>query len=433
MKNFSLERQAENIASPLSAEYFREVYSSFSNGNNRAALVGLWSCVVCDLLLKMQELRDLYGDQAAGDILLEIENKRLTNPKSPEWEELLLTRVTARTQLLDPIHAVTFRELRELRHICAHPVLIANTYEMSTPDSDIVLAMMRAVLDGLLTKPALLSKKVFDTLVEDLEQKREFLVDRVELGKYLGAKYLRRAPDSVKRALFKSLWRVCFRSEDPRAVANRPINMKALEVLAENLGKQATSDVRSEQAYFSEISSIPQTMAALLIFLARNPEFYSLLDTSASTVIQAQSRNDQGFRTVTWFLAPSFEHHLEGLKDDLRKRALTITKSTYDALRRIAERQGAVHSVNQVSILAYATSVNYEAADTAFSGLCRPNLSTWSREDFDLFLTECPANDQTWGRYAAHGDHSHVKEQFQAMFPGEWKNPTHDQFAATFD
>lgn len=39
-------------------EYFKEVVSSYINGNYRSATVMLYSVAICDILFKLQELKD---------------------------------------------------------------------------------------------------------------------------------------------------------------------------------------------------------------------------------------------------------------------------------------------------------------------------------------------------------------------------------------
>ena len=48
---------AQKIYSPKSREYFKEVISSYVNGNYRSAIVMLYSVCICDLLFKLQELK----------------------------------------------------------------------------------------------------------------------------------------------------------------------------------------------------------------------------------------------------------------------------------------------------------------------------------------------------------------------------------------
>ncbi|MEF1219159.1 hypothetical protein REH76_15410, partial [Photobacterium damselae] len=70
---FSLETQKRKIYDKRTKRYFEEVYKGYANGCFRSATVMLWSVVVCDLIFKLQELKDLYSDSAAEKILKEIE------------------------------------------------------------------------------------------------------------------------------------------------------------------------------------------------------------------------------------------------------------------------------------------------------------------------------------------------------------------------
>lgn len=55
--------ESENIYFPQIRGYFKEIVSSYDNGNYRSAMVMLYSTIVCDLLLKLKELNEVYSIQ----------------------------------------------------------------------------------------------------------------------------------------------------------------------------------------------------------------------------------------------------------------------------------------------------------------------------------------------------------------------------------
>ena len=67
--------EEENIYFPKTREYFKEVISSYSNGNYRSAIVMLYSVVICDMLFKLKELKDMYNDTVASSLLAFYEEK----------------------------------------------------------------------------------------------------------------------------------------------------------------------------------------------------------------------------------------------------------------------------------------------------------------------------------------------------------------------
>ena len=77
---FTIEDLIEKINEPKSKELFRDVYATYAQGQYRATVVMLWTVVVCDLIYKLQYLRDVYNDSTAISILNEIENKQKKNP-----------------------------------------------------------------------------------------------------------------------------------------------------------------------------------------------------------------------------------------------------------------------------------------------------------------------------------------------------------------
>ena len=69
-------QEIDKIYSPKSKEYFKEVVSSYTIGNYRSAIVMLYTVCLCDLIYKLQELRDVYDDRIAKNIIEAIDKER---------------------------------------------------------------------------------------------------------------------------------------------------------------------------------------------------------------------------------------------------------------------------------------------------------------------------------------------------------------------
>ena len=85
--------EADEIYFPKTREYFKEVISSYSNGNYRSATVMLYSVAICDILLKLKELKDMYNDSTASSILNEIESTQKESASKSSWEKELLEKI----------------------------------------------------------------------------------------------------------------------------------------------------------------------------------------------------------------------------------------------------------------------------------------------------------------------------------------------------
>ena len=167
---FTIEDLIEKIYEPKSKELFRDVYASYTQEQYRATIVMLWTVVVCDLVYKLQYLRDIYNDAIAIDILEKITKNQKKNPKNPEWEKVLLKEICERTNLLDEIEKDNLEYLHNQRHLCAHPI-ITNENILYKPTKELTRSLMRIALEGILLKSPLLSKHYIDTILEDIEKR----------------------------------------------------------------------------------------------------------------------------------------------------------------------------------------------------------------------------------------------------------------------
>lgn len=214
MSNFSIELAADKIYDSRTKEYFQEVLSSYTNGNYRSAVVMLWTVVVCDLIYKLQALRDIYNDATAQSIINHIEQQQKDNPKSSEWEVKLLEQVKTRTELLDNAEEQNLQNLHKNRHLSAHPVLDQADL-LFRPNRETARALSRNTLEGVFMKPPILGKKIVNEFVTDLAAKKDLLPDDKSLKRYLEAKYFQNLGSAVEDYLFRALWKFVFQISTP--------------------------------------------------------------------------------------------------------------------------------------------------------------------------------------------------------------------------
>ena len=123
MSEHSIENLIDNIFSSKTRDYFQEVIQTYYTNCYRSSIVMLYSVVICDLIYKLEELRDVYNDATSKKILLEIEGLQQANPKSPDWENKLVEMIADRTKLLEISDVENINQLQKHRHLSAHPVL----------------------------------------------------------------------------------------------------------------------------------------------------------------------------------------------------------------------------------------------------------------------------------------------------------------------
>lgn len=82
-------------------EYFNEVLSSYITKNYRSSIVMMYSVAVCDIMLKLEELRDSYNDTVASGILEKIQKSMdEQNGSKSKWEWQLIEEVKKKQALL---------------------------------------------------------------------------------------------------------------------------------------------------------------------------------------------------------------------------------------------------------------------------------------------------------------------------------------------
>ena len=415
LDEYSIEQRATQIFDSRTKEYFSEVLSCYAAGNHRSAIVMLWSVVVCDLLFKLQNLVDLYGDDKAKNILAEIGKLQQENERSPVWETKLVESVAEQTQLLDIADRENLLHLQKQRHLAAHPVVNAN-FQLHRPNRDTARALIRNALDSLLTKAPILSKQVVVELVQDLDQASDILIDDKKLKSYLESKYFSRFNPEVEKAVFKALWKFAFRLTDMPSEKNRGINYKALRLLFTRNPPQFRCLIESDKDYFSAIASTGDPVACLIHFLSKEPTIYELLADHAKAAVQHKAESDSSSRCLAWFTEKSLVSHAEKLGEWIASKEYpTIDVPTWEALEEISDSQEWSKLMIGLSIRYYVASSGYNTADSRFSEVIRPRLRRFDISDCISLVEGIQGNSQTWGRGRAASDHVELRTRAKEL------------------
>ena len=422
MYEFSVEQAANKIHDHRSRKYFSEVLNNYFNGNYRSSAVMLWTVVICDLVYKLQYLKEIHNDEKAIAILDEMIDFQTKNPANPNWEMNLIKEIHTRTNLLEDHELDGLETVQKHRHLSAHPVL-KKTDILFTPSREMVLADIRVALDAVLTKPPILTKQVFAELVEDLEKVKDLFAEHSQLKRYLQSKYFSNLNDEVSCQVFKSLWRVTFKTEDKRCDENREINQRALKILFESNRELFTEYLKNNSPYFSEISNNSPLRQAIF-FLGDYPHLFELLSEATREIIKAKSESDIDLLTVSYFLSKNIAEHIQRLINrinDEHEHALTssdIHQSRIRDLRNHAKSAGIEDQVNKLLVTIYINSLNFDAADGLFSKYIKPYLDSFSEEDIQHLIDGIGNNNQTHWRGRANTDHSLVVQRATDIIAG---------------
>jgi len=430
MADFSLEMSAERIVIAQTKEYFAEVLRCYQSESYRSAVVMLWSVVVCDILFKLQEIETQYSDAIASQILDEVRKFQISSPNSPEWEQKLLRRVKERTHLLDPGDFENLNALLAHRHLSAHPVL-TSTDILFAPNRETVRSHIRNALEGVLTKPSIMTKRVFDAFVEDLELYGERFPDEASLAKYLNAKYLSRSLVYVEQGLFRSLWKLVFRSRDPRCETNRTVNFRALNILYKKKRESFRSAIENERDYYSDVDLSGTAFTLLINFVADYPEVFDLFNDAAKTPLETAATKDLDAFAFAWFLDSTVSGHLGRVKDRIQKGGQVLDDAAFKHLYDRAQENGLRDQALDIGIQQFRCSSSFDMANNSYERFIEPYLNEFSATQLESIAKAIDENGQIHGRRRARTDHAAIKPLLDEAFNGKFKYEDFPNFAET--
>ncbi|MGH1374701.1 MAG: hypothetical protein ACRBCK_00010 [Alphaproteobacteria bacterium] len=410
MKEFSLEEISEKIYMPKTKEYFLEVISSYQNSNFRSAVVMLWSVTVCDIVYKLQYLYDLYADAAAKSILDEITQQQNRDSRSSTWEIKLIEDTCAKTNLLGTPQLENLRYLQKQRHIAAHPILNGDR-ELHSPNKETTRALLRNVLDDVLTVPPYYAKGVSNLLIEDLADNAEALNTRDKVKRYLESAYLNKLKPETEIAIFRFLWKMAFKAMNDKAQENRRINTQALLVVWDRNKASLMSRIEIEKDYYSRISSSEQVAKLLINFLARCPEIYSLLSGDAQIIIKHAVETVPTGSIYGFFVKKDLSEYYTDLELWLKDCRYKIDSDAWKLVLAISDTQEWQGEFCKLLSTYYTSSVSYKVADSRFGSAVEPFLYLFERESLLFLLNHVENNPQTYGREAASFDHFLIKQR----------------------
>lgn len=403
--NFEFTQLEEKISHKNTRMYFSEIISSYYNGNYRAVVTLLYSVVICDLVFKLQELRDIFSDSRAQGILTQIEKLQEANPTSPEWEKVIVDEMFASRYVVDTATKIHIEALRNERNLCAHPVL-KYSYELFTPSKEAVYGHITNALTDVLTKSSLHgNKNMFENLIIDIEKNSTSFLNYKDLGKYLSSKYFNSIRNSEEEyRIFKKLWKLVFKLTDKRCNDNRKINRWTMyNILFRDrlyIEQRIREDIKVLQSQLNFDNK--DIMKSLVRFLNVSPTSYRCFSPDTIQIL-----NDK----VEKF-------HLDKISlfkvDDIRTYVLgldTIDVSDAKYITRYLTETDNLHIANQFATKQFLGSRSYDEADSYFDEIISFRLNSLTDDLLRDILEGCNNNGQIYWRRKSRESNNMIRDE----------------------
>lgn len=229
-----MEFDYSKILDDRSREYFQEAVKCYENNCFRAAMSTLYCVCMCDIIYKLEDIRDEHGFVPADEILKEIINSQKTDAHKEAWETLLLDRIKERTALTDDVTYEMINQIRMWRHLSAHPAMDDDN-KLVVPNREKVAGYLQDAYERLLTKSPIYAKsRDLPGLIADviLERREELFEDKVFHG-FVEKEYsISKLPPKDIIRIFQAFWKFELKMVDVREVElGRDINARLLRYI----------------------------------------------------------------------------------------------------------------------------------------------------------------------------------------------------------
>lgn len=420
----------DNVYNSKTREYVQEVITSYAIGNYRSAIVMLYSTAVCDIIYKLQELKDMYNDTVATEILKEVEATRtnLASKSKSKWEWDLIEKIYHKTNLLDDESYNNLEILYRYRNFSAHPAM-NDSFELIAPSQEMTIALIKNTYRDILAKPPIFIKSIVETLTEDLKTKNEIYRDSYnELKRYLNNKYFDRMTNSMKLSTLKAFWKFCFNMpDDENCKNNLAINRKALLVLIEGFEREAVNHIKDNNSNYS-VATDKKCINNLIILLSECPTIYDVLNDDVKIHIEKQVESNIELKVLCWFKFKNLDDYLKYVESD----NCFDTIKNVDLVARVVkhfEYHGEESSLLDCFIETYGKSCRFDDANENYKVLIAPYLGKMNKKHFERLIVVSNENSQIYERRSSKYANDEILKYGLKLLPEDFDFDEYPNFA----
>lgn len=421
----NLAELVEGIYHQKTKEYFEEVLSSYEHQNYRSAVVMLYTVVICDLIFKLNDLKDIHNDLKAKKILEDLEADKEDNPVSPDWENNLIEKAFKEAKLLENDVYTHITTLKRYRNLSGHPVL--NSIEiLHRPNKELVQSLMINMLEGLLTKHPLFTKNVFVPFMVEIERIKNDFSTEERLEIYLESKFLVHFNKEVIEYIFKHLWKIVFKSDGERENKNRNVNYKVLLIIYKRYEETLFEFIKKEIAHFSDFMDENSNILGKFVdFISKYPDVYPLLKEHTRQILTNRIKNKKQLIVKSYFLSDSISTHLRKLDTEFHTTGdfynqpyahyHIFEKIDIEFLFNISRRNEVLPEFYDLMVSHYYHSGQYNTADYTFDHCISPYFKEFSKEQLEVLLHEANSNPQCYEGRFAKSNHKQLLETAKSL------------------
>lgn len=418
--SLGIEEKIETIESSSTKIYFKEVYSSYLNGNYRAAVVTLWSVLVCDAVYKTRRLIDLTDDKWAKQEINKIETLQRANSTSSDWELEIFEGFYTQKKFIGAGEISNIRDIQKKRHLCAHPILSEDD-ALYTPNKELVKSMIINALDDFITRRNYHGKDLFKVILEILVDNSEFYSTPDNIKPFI-EKYLSRATPGSAYKIFKDFWKFSFKLETEEAIKYRSILRNACHHVYSQIKKDPATHqkIKDDLDYFENITFKWSNLSHFFPFLCVNSDFYKKfspeLQSRLRSYLNQKSDDDidlQIYVFATMFLFDSPHEYFENIKARIESHEIENIKQTQiKFMLRVYDSHNLEKEIYDLIVLYASNATSFDDADNRFNLIFNDDVfEKLSKEQINELIDSFKENHQIGSRRRKDVDLNKLKNR----------------------
>lgn len=397
-------------------QYFEEVWSSYIQGNYRSAVVMLYSVVLCDLMFKLQELRDVFADIFAKKLLDNIESLIVKDKASPAWEVIMVEELHKNSSMLESDAYAVVSHLRDWRNLSAHPVL-DDYSQLFIPEKHLVEGYICEAYNKILSRPSIFVKDVVAVMSEDLNQKKGYILNDLQgYQDYLENKYFQRMNDAMFVKVFKSFWKFTFVLCNPDCNNNRKVNYHLLRYMIESR-EAVLLKALDENPNDYDISDTDATVSYAFAFLSNATVVWKHISDQVESLVKNRISKGGFYKLIAWFLCENKSEYVKKLieegfdyypSEEELKYVLALYKS-----------EGMMNVLYDYFIHLLDLSITFIMAQKRMDEIILPYVDDLSKDQTDNLLSVLNSNSQLYNNYSYNSYCRRVTRKAEQFFSKE--------------
>lgn len=421
--SIDIEREIENIPNEKTKASFATVFQLYSIKNYRACIVMLWSCIICDLLQKLEQCVVLHNDTIAEKVLDDVNTMRTGKDFRVDWENQFIENIKTRTKFFSDIAFEQIKEIHTHRHWCAHPSFVDN-YELYSPSKDLCRDHMGQALSLVLLRPPFMTKQLTEIVLRSLPVLRKNNYDYTSVKRYLEGKYLKDIPIPLNERLFRDMWHIVFSVEnDVEASENRTIGMWVIKHLLET-SPDLLNLFDTEREYYSKISTDNSILEVFFTLTSFFPQIWDKISEPSKTLLRSEINKNHVLDFLAVCIDGNFKSHFERLQsqplyDDNgnfggKMRYSNLSDVQIRTMFELIDEAESLSAFCKFLVMIHIKSSCYDDADSTYDQMIHPYLSYFDKSNFEYLLSGIKDNSQCCDRRASSSALREIKQACNA-------------------